>query len=181
MDRPLLILDLDETLVYATKKSADVGHDFRVLDYYVRKRPHLDEFLERIFDWFEVAVWTSAGGIYAAEVVSLLFSESQKLRFVWDGRRCTSRRDPETDFFYNIKDLKKVKRSGFNLERVVMIDDTPRKLSRNYGNHLRLAAFEGDAGDRELQAVLPYLEWLSKQKNIRTIEKRRWRKWSETQ
>ncbi len=70
MDRPLLILDLDETLVYATKKSADVGHDFRVLDYYVRKRPHLDEFLERIFDWFEVAVWTSAGGIYAAEVVS---------------------------------------------------------------------------------------------------------------
>jgi hypothetical protein len=63
MDRPLLILDLDETLVYATKKSVDVGHDFRVLDYYVRKRPHLDEFLERIFDSSGTDVVVPAGEI----------------------------------------------------------------------------------------------------------------------
>ena len=47
----------------------------------------------------------------------------------------------------------------------------------NYGNHLMLTAFEGDAGDRELLVVLPYLEWLSKQGSLRPIDKRGWRKW----
>ena len=179
MDRSLLILDLDETLVYATKQAKDPGHDFRVLDYFVQKRPHLDEFLDRVFAWFDVAVWTSSGSSYAAELVPSIFPDPSRLQFVWDGGRCTIRRDPDANTFYNIKDLKKVKRRGYDLERVLMIDDTPRKLSRNYGNHLRIRAFEGDAGDRELSAVLPYLEWLSKQENFRSIDKRGWRQWKE--
>ena len=178
MKRALLILDLDETLVYATKKPKG-GHDFKVLDYFVHKRPHLDEFLDKVFAWFAVAVWTSSGSSYAADLVPSIFSDPDRLEFVWDGRRCTLRRDPNDGTFYNIKDLKKVKRRGYNLGRVLMIDDTPRKLSRNYGNHLMLAEFEGDAMDRELLQVLPYLKWLSNQANFRRIEKRTWREWKE--
>ncbi len=57
-----------------------------------------------------------------------------------------------------------------------MIDDTPRKLSRHYGNHLGLTVFEGDPDDRELLDVLPYLEWLRGQPNFRRIDKRGWRR-----
>lgn len=177
MDRALLILDLDETLVYATTERGEVDHDLQIFDYFVTKRPHLDEFLDRIFLWFDVAVWTSSGSSYAAQLVSGLFPDPDRLQFVWDGRRCTVRRDLSTDRYYTIKDLKKVKRRGYDLERVLMIDDTPRKLRRQYGNHLMLAAFEGDPDDRELLAVLPYLEWLSRQENLRTIDKRKWRQW----
>jgi RNA polymerase II subunit A small phosphatase-like protein len=172
-----LILDLDETLVYATQERGKVDFDFEVFNYFVKKRPHLDEFLDRIFAWFDVAVWTSSGSSYAAQLVTRLFTDAEELQFVWDERRCTMQRDLITHRYYAIKDLKKVKRRGYDLERVLMIDDTPKKLRRQYGNHLMLKAFEGDPSDRELLAVLPYLEWLSKQENLRAIDKRNWRQW----
>ena len=178
MNRNLLILDLDETLVFASDQPGPSGPDFEVHDYYVRKRPHLGGFLECAFAWYDVAVWTSAGSIYADGIVSAIFPDPDRLRFVWDGRRCTIRRDLATRRFYDVKDLKKVKRHGFDLERVLMIDDTPEKLSRNYGNHLMLAPFEGDDADRDLVDVLPFLEWLSRQERIRSIEKRNWRSWA---
>ncbi len=176
MDHPaLLILDLDETLVYATKKPSATNYDFQMLGYFVTKRPHLDLFLDRVFEWFQVAVWTSSGSDYASQLVPRIFTDPSALQFVWDGDRCTVRRDLDTETFFNIKDLKKVKRRGYRLERVLMIDDTPKKLSRNFGNHLALEVFEGDPDDRELLDVLPYLEWLSSQENFRVIDKRNWR------
>jgi RNA polymerase II subunit A small phosphatase-like protein len=177
MDRTLLIMDIDETLVYATEERGDADPDFQIFDYCVYKRPYLDEFLDRLFDWFDVAVWTSSGSSYAAELVARLFTDPDRLQFVWDERRCTVRRDLAMARYYTLKDLKKVKRRGYSLERVLMVDNTPRKLSRHYGNHLLLAPFEGDPTDRNLRAVLPYLEWLSQQQNLRSIDKRNWRKW----
>lgn len=39
-----------------------------------------------------------------------------------------------------------------------MLDDTPQKLERNYGNHLRISPFEGDPDDSELANVVPFLD-----------------------
>lgn len=50
MDRALLILELDETLVYATKKRRIPGHDLRIRDSFVHRRPHLDRFMEQVFN-----------------------------------------------------------------------------------------------------------------------------------
>ena len=68
-----------------------------------------------------------------------------------------------------------VKRLGYRLERVLMIDDTSRKLERHYGNHLRLRPFLGQDDDTELRDVLPFLNILRKAPNLRVIEKRNWR------
>jgi RNA polymerase II subunit A small phosphatase-like protein len=175
-ERPLLILDLDETLVWATRELSAVPHDFRVFGYYVTKRPHLWVFLRQVFSWFDVAVWTSAGEHYASAVVAEIFDDPSQLLFVWSASRCTERIDRESGERYDLKDLKKVKRKGFPLERTLMIDDSPEKLGRQYGNHLRLHPFEGDAEDRELLDVLPFLDWLRMQDDFRRIEKRTWRK-----
>jgi RNA polymerase II subunit A small phosphatase-like protein len=56
-----------------------------------------------------------------------------------------------------------------------MIDDTPQKLERHYGNLIRVSPFEGDSSDNELRNLLPYLNWLRSFDNVRTIEKRWWR------
>ena len=42
-----------------------------------------------------------------------------------------------------LKPLKKVKRMGWRLERMLIVDDTPEKCLRNYGNAIHPLPFEG--------------------------------------
>jgi RNA polymerase II subunit A small phosphatase-like protein len=55
-DPILLILDLDETLIYATEVPLDRPADFVVYDYHVYCRPGLAEFLQACARHFELAV-----------------------------------------------------------------------------------------------------------------------------
>ena len=60
----LLVLDLDETLIYATDDYAELDEpepgDFSVGPYLVRRRPGVEEFLARCLEWFEVGIWTAS-------------------------------------------------------------------------------------------------------------------------
>jgi RNA polymerase II subunit A small phosphatase-like protein len=175
MDRALLILDLDETLVYARRKLDGYGYEFQVGDCYVSCRPHLSQFLNSVLEMFTVAVWTSAGEDYGRRVIEQIFPDPSQLAFSWFADRCTRRFDAESREQYFLKDLEKVRRMGFNLERVLMIDDTANKLGRQYGNLVLIGPFYGDPADRELQTVLPFLVWIRNQPSFRSIEKRNWR------
>ena len=179
MDPALLILDLDETLVYARQALDEHEYSFRTARYYVSVRPHVSEFLESVFDWFCVAVWTSAGEDYGRQVIAEVFPDPEALEFAWFSDRCTRRYDPELREHFWLKDLKKVRRVGFPLGRVLMIDDESRKLKRHYGNHLAIRPFLGDSDDTELLDVLPFLDWIRGKPNFRAVEKRNWRShWS---
>ena len=171
----LLILDLDETLVFATEQKLSRIEDFRVGSYFVYQRPDLNHFVEFVFDYFKVAVWTSSGSGYANNVVKAIFENPEKLQFVWTRNRCTRRFDPDSGEDHWIKDLKKVRRLGFSLESIVVIDDSPEKLERQYGNTIYVTPFMGDALDQELCKLQTYLLWLKDVPNVRLIEKRNWR------
>ena len=172
--RNLLILDLDETLVYATHEPWSARYDFRAGSYYVYRRPHLAEFLAFCLDRFSVAVWTSSTRAYADLVVPQIFEEPERLAFVWSRERCTRRFFPEEQDFEYVKNLKKLKIRGYDLRRTIMVDNTPQKLLRNYGNLVRIEDFEGGETDRELQRLTLYLDDLADVENVRTIEKRGW-------
>ena len=176
MEQKLLILDLDETLVYATEEVLARPADFKVAEYFVYKRPHVDLFLAKCFEHLKVAVWTSSGSNYAAAVTDNIFADPTKLQFIWSKERCTQRFDPELRDSYWIKDLKKVKKLGYPLENILVIDDSPEKLQRNFGNHIRIKPFEGDPDDRELLYLSEYLEQIKDVSNVRTVDKRHWRK-----
>lgn len=45
------------------------------------------------------------------------------------------------------KRLKKVQRRGYNLRRVLIVDDTPEKVLHNYGNAIYATPFLGDPAD----------------------------------
>ena len=45
VNRPLLRLDLDETLIHGSVHALPVGHDFMCGEYFVYKRPYVDEFI----------------------------------------------------------------------------------------------------------------------------------------
>ena len=171
----LLILDLDETLVRVEEQPLDRAADFELDAYWVYIRPYAFEFLKFCRQHFRVAVWTSSTEMYAIEIVRRLFGEDYPLEFLWARKRCVLRFDPERCAHEWVKDLKKVKRRGFALERVIMVDDTPQKLVRNYGNLVYIKPFEGDPRDDELRALMRYLLELKEEINIRIVEKRGWR------
>jgi RNA polymerase II subunit A small phosphatase-like protein len=173
--RKLLILDLDETLLYATKDALGRPADFVVYDYHIYLRPHLERFLRYVLERFRVAVWTSSGSLYAGEVVDRIFTSRDTLDFFWTAKRCAVRFDPEYQEHYKLKQLKKVRRRGYSLERVLVVDDTPKKHEQNYGNLIQVREYEGDPEDVELLCLERYLTLLEPVANVRVIEKRWWR------
>ncbi|NOT63789.1 MAG: HAD family hydrolase [Acidobacteria bacterium] len=173
--KKLLVLDLDETLFFASEARLAQAEDFVVGDYFVYLRPQVKTFLLFCQTHFDVAVWTASTESYAAEMIARLFANSTTLRFVWGRKRCTYRYDAERQEQYWIKDLKKVRRLGYDLANVIAIDDTTRNWERTYGNVVAVKRFVGEADDDELRLLISYLDELRQVEDVRTIEKRHWR------
>lgn len=172
---PLLILDLDECLIHAHESPLDRPGDFRVGPFHVYERPQVRPFLHAASAWFRLAIWSSATIDYVEAIVDQISPPDVQLEFVWGRDRCTPRFDPELAEHGYLKDLKKVKRLGFNLKRTLFVDDTPAKLTRHYGNAIYVKPFEGAADDDELSCLTRYLESIRFTENFRSLEKRGWR------
>lgn len=180
----LLILDIDETLIHASEVSLGYPADFMAYQYHIYRRPFLDDFIVKVSKNFDLAVWSSASDDYVKFIVSNIFPDPTKLKFVWGRSRATFKRflnhEQDTRYFTHahqeyIKPLSKVKKKGWELSKMLIVDDTPRKCIQNYGNAIYPSPFEGQRDDDELVWLAKYLETLKHVDNVRSIEKRRWR------
>jgi hypothetical protein len=176
--QPLLILDLDETLIHAADRPLTPPHDFRAGPYHVHRRPFLDEFIATVASAYRLAVWSSSSPDYVEFITHRIIPDGIPLAFAWSQTRCIQRYHPEYQIRYWVKDLARVKRLGYDIRRIIMVDDTPSKLERSYGNAVYISPFEGDPTDLELQLLGPYLLSLASCDNVRTLEKRHWRSWA---
>lgn len=174
-ERKLLVLDLDETLIYATEEKLEREANFTVGQYFVYKRPFVDCFLRFCFKNFDVAVWTTATKSYAEEIFKNLLKENEILQFLWTRERCTYEFDEELHEPILVKKLAKVRRRKRKLESVIVVDDSPNVWKSSYGNPVCISKFNGDENDDELKLLPLYLEKLLDVSNIRKIEKRNWR------
>jgi RNA polymerase II subunit A small phosphatase-like protein len=167
------------------KKELNQEVDFKVFDYNVYKRPFLADFLNEIKDNFLLAIWSSASDDYVEEITKQIIPEETKLEFVWGRSRCIYRRNIQRDEYgyYNddfnnhyhyIKPLKKVRRKGYRLNRILIVDDSPHKSKDNFGNAIYSKEFIGDIKDAELKLLAQYLKTLKDKENVRRIEKRNW-------
>lgn len=175
-ERPLLVLDLDETLVHATETPLPIApHHHEVGPYFLYFRPELVSFLDQVSNAYRLAVWTSSSPSYARKVCTLIFNNPDSLEFLWASDRCTPMRDFERDTWFNAKQLRKLRRRRYDLDRVLVVDDSPEKHTRNYGNLVQVEPFMGDPADDELVHLGHYLSQLATETNFRRIEKRAWR------
>lgn len=175
MNSNLLILDLDETLIHSIETKLDVEPDFYFEPYYVYKRPYLSHFLNEIKEHFKIAIWSSADDNYVSHIADQIKPESLNYEFVWGRSRCSPKRDSFMDRYIYEKRLYKIKSKKYNLEKTIIVDDTPEKVRVNYGNAVYIKEFKGESTDEELTYLLPYLISLKNVTNIRNIEKRGWR------
>jgi len=161
-------------LIYASEAElASLKYDFVFSDFFVYKRPGLSDFLYSIKEDFKIGVWSSASDDYVLNIVSNIFPEEIKLEFIWGRSKCTIKRDRDRDIYFFTKPLKKLKRKGFDLDRILIIDDTPQKAKDNFGNVIYISEFKG-IPDNELEKLSVYLQKLKTIANVRLIEKRGW-------
>ena len=133
-----LILDLDETLIHSMSKGGRIGTGHMVevrlttsyagaggqmavgpqhpILYFVHKRPHCDEFLRRVYKWYNLVIFTASVQEYADPVIDWLESERKFFSKRYYRQHCTFRHGAF------IKDLSSVEP---DLSRVMILDNSP--------------------------------------------------------
>lgn len=199
-EKKLLILDLDETLIYTSDETSNKqiriagNKQIRIAGriiifnraYWIHERQHLRDFLEWCFDNFHIGFWTAASEDYAQEVLKYILPLGREPLFVYSSKKCTIHRSIGESAFdlkeYKIKNLKKVFKKKFNnklsflKKDVLIVDDTAYTFCKNYGNAILIKAFEGFPDD-ELLHLRKYLDFLLQHHRDRWLhfDKRNWR------
>ncbi|XP_071342204.1 uncharacterized protein [Trachinotus anak] len=163
-----VVIDLDETLVHSSFKpvnNADfiipVEIDGTVHQVYVLKRPHVDEFLKRMGELFECVLFTASLAKYADPVSDLLDK--------WGAFR--SRLFRESCVFHKGNYVKDLSRLGRDLNKVIIIDNSPASYIFHPDNAVPVASWFDDMSDTELLDLIPFFERLSKVDDIYDILK----------
>lgn len=136
LSQKTLVIDLDETLIHSLAKGGRMssGHMVEVklnspvgfggttlgpqhpILYYVHKRPHCDEFLRKVCNWYKLVVFTASVQEYADPVIDWLEQERSFFAGRYYRQHCTFRNGAY------IKDLSSVEP---DLSRVMILDNSP--------------------------------------------------------
>ncbi|CAL5183653.1 unnamed protein product [Lathyrus oleraceus] len=154
-NRKTVFLDLDETLVHSTTTLPPGSFDFIIrptidgepMDFYVSKRPGVDELLESLATKYEIVIFTAALEEYA----SLVLDRLDRHRFISHRLYRDSCRNIDGKL---VKDLSVV---GRDLKRVVIVDDNPVSFSNQPENAILIRPFVDDVSDRELWKLRGFL------------------------
>jgi RNA polymerase II subunit A small phosphatase-like protein len=151
-----VVLDLDETLVHSKMDPPPDRFDFlvrpridgEIMNFYVQKRPGVEDLLAALGERFEVVVFTAGRREYASLVLDRLDRKGVVAHALY--------RDAckEIDGKY-VKDLSGL---GRDLRRVLIVDDNPNAYGLQPENAIPIVPFTGDLGDRELGRLMEFLD-----------------------
>lgn len=162
-----LVLDLDETLVHSTLEHCDdadftfsVFFNMKDHSVYVKQRPFLKMFLERVAEIFEVAIFTASERIYAEQLLDILDPE---------GKLISRRAYRESCTFSNGSYTKDLTVLGIDLAKVAIVDNCPQVFRLQVNNGIPIKSWFDDPSDHALISLLPFLETLAEADDVRPI------------
>lgn len=162
-----LALDLDETLVHSSLEHCDdadftfsVYFDLKEHTVYVKQRPYLREFLERVSEMFQIVVFTASQSIYAKQLLDILDPDGKIISHRAYRDSCIF-----TDGIYT-KDLTVL---GVDLAKVAIIDNCPQVFQMQVNNGIPIKSWFNDPSDCALITLLPFLETLADAEDVRPI------------
>uniref|UniRef100_A0A8D2HQ08 protein-serine/threonine phosphatase n=1 Tax=Urocitellus parryii TaxID=9999 RepID=A0A8D2HQ08_UROPR len=161
-----LLVEENGTLVHSSFKpvnNADfiipVEIDGVVHQVYVLKRPHVDEFLQRMGELFECVLFTASLAKYADPVADLLDK--------WGAFRARLFR--ESCVFHRGNYVKDLSRLGRDLRRVLILDNSPASYVFHPDNAVPVASWFDNMSDTELHDLLPFFEQLSRVDDVYSV------------
>lgn len=165
LSRKTLFLDLDETLVHSAFKpfyvkadiTLNISFDQKNHTIYVLKRPHVDEFLDKMSKIFELVIFTASIPEYANPLLNKL-DPNKHITSRLFREHCTA----SNNLF--VKDLKRV---GRHLKDTILLDNNPVSYAFNKENGLPILTWHSNKNDSELLKLIPLLEYLSKTDDVR--------------
>lgn len=166
-----LVLDLDETLVHSTLEHSDdadfcfpVFFNMKQHTVYVKRRPHLQTFLERVACMFEVVIFTASQSIYAEQLLDVLDPCRNLI---------SKRMYRESCIFSDGTYTKDLTVLGVDLAKVVIIDNSPQVYRLQVNNGIPIKSWFDDPSDQALLSLLPFLETLVNADDVRPIVAKR--------
>ena len=154
-----LVVDLDETLI----------HSFKInnKEIYVI-RPYAFEFLNELYQKFEIIVFTAGTKDYADKILNEIDKENKFIQY-----RLYREHLSYDDFDYSImKDLSKL---GRDLTKTIFIDNSPENFVLQPNNGLLIKTWNGDFFDKNLldiKNLLNSLYYLDFYGDIRDVIKK---------
>ncbi|XP_078439628.1 uncharacterized protein LOC144709851 [Wolffia australiana] len=169
-----LVLDLDETLIHSSLEPCnDADFTFTVFlnskdhTVYVRKRPHLHEFLQRVSHLFQIVIFTASQSIYAEKLLDILDPDQTIF-----SRRMYRESCVFSDGSYT-KDLSIL---GVDLAKVIIVDNSPQVFRLQVNNGIPIKSWFDDPSDCALLNLLPFLETLVDVDDVRPVISKRFKK-----
>lgn len=153
--RKNIILDLDNTIICAVEKEMYNKKKFEFLDmnlehkdmesyYRIYARPHLQTFLDFIFEHFNVSVFTAASKSYALFIVENFILRGKPNRQLFYMFHSYHTQISESKYNY-IKDLRLLWTTlpdSFTPNNTVIVDDLKQVKKANNQNCINVKAFE---------------------------------------
>lgn len=179
--KPLLILDLDHTLLFASDRPFARPADLTFGPYFIYDRPHLREFLTFVTTRFRPAIWSASHPSFVEPLASHLFPDLTPLAFIWTRDQCSNRYDLGALHHTPVKDLRRLIPLSENLAHILHLSMTPPPNSRPHPNSaanlLPIPPFEGDPKDTLLLHLIDYLTQVTAapaQPDFRSLALRQW-------
>lgn len=163
--KPLLVLDLDETLIHCPKEETR-GCDYTMLVpgtstiISFNVRPYAQEFLEEMSEKFIIYVFTASDASYARTIVNFIDPQRKFIARIIDRRYCCA-----STKGYVVKDLRIFGKES-KVRHTLLVDNSPYCMLPQLKNGIPILPFYKSKTDRELLELKEYLKKLSELPNM---------------
>jgi len=191
--KPLLVLDLDETLVSSIPTPSpqlleelrlphsliEVEFSGRVVVFAVFKRPFLECFLRYVARFYRLAIWSAGSAEYVHGVHNAVLCAIAEFEFIWTNEQCEHASKygiigPRTAQY--VKNLSTIAEPG--PERLLLVDNNRYNAVLQPKNHIHMPDFTvlmpGAWRDNCLPELAEFLERLAALSDVRAASKVWW-------
>ena len=165
--KELLVLDLDETLVFCSykqnnKEALETKVPGTYQKIFIHKRPYLDEFLSKMSKFYTLVIYTAGEKNYANAVIDAIDPENAYITHRIFRDKCVS-----VNQRIMLKTLKVITDLDYN--KTVFVDNLSCCFYSDINNGVPIISFSGDVNDKELQELEKFLTLLHRKRDFRKL------------